>query len=660
MTPATATAQPIAPDVWTPREREAWDLGGDILPSDWQDSHRVLTERMGAAEPGRMRTDRLPFSRGVLDSFANPAVCDITVLSATQVFKTEAIITLLGYIVDQCPGNVLLVSARREDTVQLIRDRLTPAFDECPAVAHHRTGFADDVAQKRLGFDRMVIYAGWAQSRSSLQSKPLPYYFGDELSEWSDDRDDECVKRTGTHWNRKHFRTSTPRTDVDPIVLKWDVSLQHHYYVPCPHCGRYQVLVFTQIKWPQEAIPEPNRIDTANLAWYECEHCKGRIVDADKGPMMLGGVWIPDCEAEQFLSLYASRLAAALGGPDRGALLGGRTADVVAKRLDPEGEVDWTPPISNHWGFQLAGWYAPWDSRRFSAVAREFLEARQYPAKLQVFRNKTAALPWTEHVQAASQQRLDRLIIHVPRYVVPDDVQILTAGADVHGDARPIYADVLGWQAEDRCHLVFDGKYLTLDELAKDILDRAWTIAGSHRALHVLLLCIDSRYRRDEVYQWARQHLDTVRPIMGFGTDRLASKWAVRYVDHHPRTGHPIKHGLKRVDLVSDPYKRDVLRHVQTAPGQPGSMTLHADVSEDYRRHLAAEKLIRVTDKQGRQKYEWHQQGANHHLDATVYGYVAADLVNARHLPPLGPGEHPGDTSTGPVRMSDLLGQRRR
>jgi len=658
---APRQASPIAADVWTPREREAWDLGGDILPSEWQDSHRVLTERMGAAEPGRMRTDRLPFSRGVLDAFANPAVTDITVLSATQVFKTEMLITLLGYIVDQCPGNVLLVSARKEDTVQLIRDRITPAFEECPAVVRHATGFADDVAQKRLAFDRMVIYAGWAQSRSSLQSKPLPYYLGDELSEWDADRDDECVKRTGTHWNRKHVRTSTPRTDVDPIVLKWNVSLQHHFYVPCPHCGGYQVLVFPQIKWPKEAVAEPNRIDTLNLAWYECERCQHKIVDADKREMMLGGLWVPDVEAERYLDLYGSRMQAALDGDDRGRLLGGRTADVVAELLDPEGEVEWEPPISNHWGFQIAGWYAPWDSRRFSAVAREFLEARAYPAKLQVFRNKTQALPWAEHVQAADAQRLDRLIIQVPRYVVPADVQMLTAGADVHGDSRPIYADVVGWQAEDRCHLVFDGKFLTLAELAEALLDRAWAIQGTNRALRIRLLCIDCRYRRDEVYEWARQHLDVVRPLMAFGTERLNAKWAIRYVDHHPRTGRPIKNGLKRIDAVTDPYKREVLRHLQTAPGQPGSMTLHAEVSQSWRTQLAAEKLVRMTDrKTGQQKYEWHQVGSNHHFDGTTYAYVAGELVGARHLAPLGEGEIAGDAPDAPIRMSDRLGQRRR
>ena len=654
------SATAIADDVWTAREREAWDLGGDVLPSDWQDSHRVLTERMGAAEPGRMRTDRLPFSRGVLDSFVNPMVTDITVLSATQVFKTEMIITLLGFVVDTCPGNVLLAMPRKEDVVQMIRDRITPAFEESPTLARHFTGMDDDVAQKRLGFDRMVIYAGWAQSRSSLQSKPVPYYFGDELSEWAADRDDECVKRTGTHWNRKHFRTSTPRTDVDPIVLKWNVSLQHHFYVPCPHCRRYQVLVFPQIKWPKDAAAEPNRIDTLNLAWYECEHCKAKLRDADKRDMMLGGVWIPDAEAERFLELYASRLDAALTGPDRGSLLGGRTADVAAKRLDPDGEVDWTPPVSNHWGFQIAGWYAPWDSRRFSAVAREFIEANPYPAKLQVFRNKTQAMPWVEDFQAADEKGLARLIVHLPRYVVPADVQVLTAGADVHGDSRPIYADVVGWQAEDRCHLVFDGKFLTLDELGDALLDRPWTVEGTNRALRLRMLFIDCRYRLDEVYEWARQHPEQVRPVMGFGTERLSARWVVRYVDHHPRTGRPIKTGLKRVDVTVDPYKRDVLRHLQAEPGQPGSMTFHEDVSPEYRKHLAAEKLVPITDKRtGQRKYEWHQVGANHHFDSTGYAFVAADLVGARHLAPLGEGELPGGPKAR-TRFSDKLGQARR
>lgn len=648
------TADTLTPDAWTPAERSAWALDGEILPSEWQDRHRVLTEKMGAAEPGRMRTDRLPYTRGILDAWVKPEVEDETCLFATQLGKTEMEITLFGYIVEQRPGNILFAMPRREDVTETIRDRLIPAFEACDAVARHLTGVVDDVSQKRVAFDRCILHAGWAKSDASLKSKPLPYYFGDELSEWEQDKDELCVKRTGTHWNRKHFRVSTPDLDTDTIVLRWNDSLQHHFYVPCPHCLGYQVLVFPQIKWPEDER-DANRIDTLNLAWYECEHCEGRIRDAHKREMLLGGVWIPDVEAERFLGLYGARLAAALRGRRRGELLGGRTADDAARLLDPDGEIGWEYPKSSHWGFHLAGWYAPWDSRRFSAVAREFLEAKDYPARLKVFRNTTQALPWVEVAQEVKEDDLSRLIIHVPKGAVPGDVQVLTAGADVHGDTRPIYGGILGWRAEDRVHLVYEGLFESLEELGETLLGRGWAVPGGRHVLRVQMLFVDARYRRDDVYTFARRWPETCRPIMGQDAARTTAKWVVRYVDVHPHTGRPMRAGLKRVDVTVDPFKREVIRHLVADPGGPGSMTLHEDVSAAYKRQVAAEKLVRVRDKKtGQERQAWHVAGENHHLDWTVYAFAAADYCRARHLAPLPEGVVPGEASRR-LRMSDKL-----
>jgi len=646
-------------DVWTAAEREAWALDGEVLPSDWQDRHRILTARMGAAEPGRMRTDRLPYTRGILDAWVKPWLTDITVLTATQLGKTEMIITLLGYIADQRPGNVLFVEPRKDDAKGLIRDRITPAFRECEAVARHFTGVSDDIAQHRLAFDRMMIHAGWAESEASLASRPLPYYFGDELSEWAQDRDELCIQRTRTHWNRKHFRTSTPKLDIDPIVLKWEQSLQFHYYVPCPHCLGYQVLVFTQIKWPADER-DPNRIETRNLAWYECEHCGGTIREGHKRGMLLGGIWIPDVEATRFLKLYGEQLRAALRSDRRGELLGGRTADDVAERLDPDGDIGWEMPESSHWGFQLAGWYAPWDSRRFSVVAKEFLEAKDFPAKLQVFRNKTQALPWTETAETVEEEALDRLIVRVPRGVVPADVQVLTAGADVHGDRTPTYAVILGWAADDRCHLVWEGQVGSFDELGELLFGRGWRVQGGRRVLWVRMAFVDARYRRDEVYRFARRWSDVCRPVMGMDSDRQAAKWVVRHVDRLPVSDRPNRAGLRRVDIASDAYRREVLRHVAAGKGAPGSISFHEEVSVEYRQHLASVRLLRVTDrKTGAQKYEWRGTTPAHHFACTVYAFAAAEYVRARHLPPLGDGEVPGRPRRK-VRMSEKLGYSRR
>ena len=63
--------------------------------------------------------------------------------------------------------------------------------------------------------------------------------------------------------------------------------------MPCPHCGKYQVLVFPQIKFPKEER-NPETIKSNLMAWYECIKCKKVIIDSMKQKMMTRGIWLPE------------------------------------------------------------------------------------------------------------------------------------------------------------------------------------------------------------------------------------------------------------------------------------------------------------------------------------------------------------------------------
>jgi len=83
------------------------ELPEDLTVSEWTDKNRVL-DPITSAEPGMFRTDRTPYMRGVMDAFADPFVSDITIMSSTQVGKTESMNNMLGYLIDQDPGPTLL------------------------------------------------------------------------------------------------------------------------------------------------------------------------------------------------------------------------------------------------------------------------------------------------------------------------------------------------------------------------------------------------------------------------------------------------------------------------------------------------------------------------------------------------------------------------
>ncbi|MCV5491374.1 phage terminase large subunit family protein, partial [Escherichia coli] len=83
------------------------------------------------------------------------------------------------------------------------------------------------------------------------------------------------TKRSETFWNRKIVLGSTPTVKgVSRIEKAWLESDQRRYFVPCPHCGEYQVLEWGSkstpygIKWEKDS--EGNGLP--ETAYYLCRH----------------------------------------------------------------------------------------------------------------------------------------------------------------------------------------------------------------------------------------------------------------------------------------------------------------------------------------------------------------------------------------------------
>ena len=84
------------------------------------------------------------------------------------------------------------------------------------------------------------------------------------------DPSDLADKRCVTFWNRKKVKTSTPTIKgISRIEKAYMESDQRRYWVPCPHCGKYQVLEWEQVKWPKEGEGVKKK-HKPKEAYYEC------------------------------------------------------------------------------------------------------------------------------------------------------------------------------------------------------------------------------------------------------------------------------------------------------------------------------------------------------------------------------------------------------
>src|SRR5258706_3791919 len=96
-------------------------------------------------------------------------------------------------------------------------------------------------------------------SAVGLRSMAARYLFLDEIDVYPGDVDGEgdpvnlALARTRTFARRKIFMISTPKiTGRSRIEASFADSDQRYYWVPCPHCGEYQILKFAQVRWPKE------------------------------------------------------------------------------------------------------------------------------------------------------------------------------------------------------------------------------------------------------------------------------------------------------------------------------------------------------------------------------------------------------------------------
>lgn len=370
-----------------------WTLPPRLTVSEWADKFRRLSSE-SSAETGQWCTARAEYQRGIMDAVSDIETTYITIMTSSQIGKTESILNTVGYIVDQYPGPILFVMPSVADVEEWSEDRLDPMLRDTACL----TGKVSDPKSRSKDNKKLhkVFTGGYismvgANSPSRLASKPIRWLLCDEIDRFPFSAGVEgdpvklAEKRTTTFWNRKIITTSTPTLKGSSrIEARFEESDQRYFYVPCPHCGQFQVLYFKNVKWDK---------DNPASAWYECEECAGRWSNVERITAVSKGYWAA------------------------------------------------TREFHGHAGFWLWEAYSPWV--KLSHMVANFLEAkRQGPETLKVFINTSLAQSWED-----SGERVDETMLMARREdygdTAPADVVVITAGVDVQGDRLEV--ELVGW-----------------------------------------------------------------------------------------------------------------------------------------------------------------------------------------------------------------------
>ena len=157
--------------------------------------------------------------RGVMDAVSDPAVRQVVVMSAAQVGKTEVLLNVIGYHIDQDPAPMLVVQPTLSMAQAFSKDRLAPMVRDTGAltgkIKHPRSRDSGNTTLHKVFPGGHVTMAG-ANSAAGLASRPVRIVLCDEVDRYPSSAGTEgdpvrlAEKRASTFWNSKIVTVSTP------------------------------------------------------------------------------------------------------------------------------------------------------------------------------------------------------------------------------------------------------------------------------------------------------------------------------------------------------------------------------------------------------------------------------------------------------------------
>lgn len=588
--------------------RNAWKPRIPPDPVEWIEGGGVILPSSVAARGngGRLSFRARPYWRLPLRWFGADGVETIVVNVASQCGKTTLDIALALYGAEWLAGPGLFLMPSEEHAEDLVRDRLRPIFQSSP--------FGKGLKAQSLRLGGVSFPGGGSLnvigvgSPNALKGRPARWVLFDEYDEairyskTAGSPLERARTRTRTYGSlRKIVLTSTPTVETEGIWPEYEASRRYEWHCPCPHCGSYQALEMSRIRWPRNAAGDcsetPDCIASNGLAWYECVYCGKPWDDAQK----------------------------------RRAVSDGRE-----HCLDPD------KPLRQV-GLHISVLYSPDVS--LSEIAAQFLSSVDDPEKLKQFRNEWLAEPRREIIKTSSTDQGHLATLSFDGYEhpapdwwkaddaprAPEFVRAVTWGFDVQGSE--VWGLCRGWGDHGESIVLWCGKFgggSDLDDAAV-AFRREWIVQGGE-LVRPRRGFMDSGYRTHEVYRVCAR---TPGLIPSKGRQDGSVGMMITHVDRLDANRRTV--GRTDLAVLWTTYWQDQVEAALGAgPGRGrGVCHLPSNPPSYLYRHLLAERKTAVRSRNGTLSYVWKAHSHENHLrDCIVYSTAAAGHANLLDLRP--------------------------
>lgn len=541
---------------------------------------------------------------------------EIAMMFPAQSGKTFTANTAAMYHIEAVPSEILYATSDETMAMKWLEREISPRAANAGIIFKSEVESRQSRKTGNTSYSKTfpggVIDIASALSPSQMASATKRIVLGDEVDRWK-----VKLGEQGTVINQLRARTqawgdqakifwfSTPNDEeTSSIYLLYKQGTQEMYYVPCPHCGTYQLMDFMAGKgygltWEKK----DGHIYKKSIELIcENQHCGRGIKESAKPKMLLGGEWRPTAipEYEHIVSFN----------------------------------------INGLYSFQLS-WYdmvVAWEEAQKSELKRQDFEQLKMgrPFKRKGTRPKVEFV--IENNRHKSRRSCD----------VPEGVLYLTAGIDVQRGSKTdpnnpprLEMEVLGigighrtWSIEYR---VFEGSIDNpfqgaWEDLFNYMVERnnLYTRSLDGFQFPVSLMFIDSgdgEYM-DIVYMYSQRWTNAF-PSKGFKAltrrkkekpDEVTENTMMRYRPAR-MDGDITLYEISTAYYKAQVYANLKVKRIESDLQNPGFCDFPADYSELYFEMLTAEELTENGyDNKGRR---------NEALDCRVYSLCAGDVYLA-------------------------------
>lgn len=594
-----------------------------IVPAKRMSMAQWLRERFRMPNGKSFEERSVPWvtaPNGPCDAIDSPQYRVIWLQWAARMFKTNLGQALHMMRADTDPCTMMFATVD-ELLCKTIFNRLWDSLEECPTLRHECPSERFQSAT-HIRLRRSQIYGAWARGKSRLADKSIQVGHGNEIDKWDQvatstegDPLPRFLKRGAEYPDRKFLLEGTPaekgRSRVEAGRLR---SNNCRYWVPCPHCNRFQPLVFGDesvkhgLKWDRKEGGKSDPDVAMRTARYHCVNCLRAVEDIHRPEMVNLGVWVPEgCDVDDQIAMIARDLPQF----SNRFLIGDPLRD------------------SDEWGGQISVLYALFHG--WGTPARDFIIKRKKPDELRQYINEDLAETFERKRQQKTWEQLaDVMIRDTPRYTLPRHYRILTAAVDKQERDPPYPYTITCWAEGYKSHTIDYGYLDDLEEVSEVLRRTYYDTDGTKYGIQMVLF--DSGFRPAEVADFCskmrQKYRLRIRPCKGSSKnlDTLYKK-----SQQGPRSAMP---GQILV-LVDTWTSQDWIDNEISSMGSDGAATktVYASPREDHQEffeQLINDSPVEVVTKSSSVRLQWERIDddiPNDYRDCLRYEYAAARML---------------------------------